>query len=68
MAEASTNSEGDVPSLPVEEILVNVANSVVTAQQALDSTSLESEVRIREAMLDKQFGFSANWLIPMFLD
>lgn len=60
MAEAPKRS-GDVPSLPVEEILVNVAHSVVQAQQAMDIASLRSEIRIREAELDKQFGLSASW-------
>lgn len=60
MAEEPKRSS-DVPSLPVEDILVNVANSVVEAQRALDSASLESEIRIREAELDRQFGLSAHW-------
>lgn len=49
-----------VPSLPVEEILFNVAESVIKAQQELDFHSLASEIRIREAELDK-FGVSAHW-------
>lgn len=60
-----TNS---VPSLPVEDILVNVANSVVQAQQVLDTNSLNSEIRIREAELDKQFGLSATWYTIPELD
>lgn len=62
------NTKGSIPSLPVEDILVSVANSVVKAQHALDSQSLESEVRIREAELDTQFGLSANWYTIPELD
>jgi hypothetical protein len=47
-------------SMPVEEILLNVARSMVQAQQALDSSSLEAEVRLRQQGLDK-LGLAAHW-------
>lgn len=59
MADETIKKSG-VPSMPVEDILVNVAESVVRAQQALDNASLNSELRIREQELDK-LGLSAQW-------
>jgi hypothetical protein len=49
-----------VVSLPVEEILLNTARSVLEAQRVLDAFSLEQEVRIRQEGLDK-LGLAASW-------
>lgn len=59
--------EQESPTLPVEDILVNVAESVVEAQQALDTASLASEVRIREQELDK-LGLKSHWYTIPELD
>lgn len=58
---AEQPKKNPVPSLPIEEILASVAGSVVQAQQLMDEQSLDSEVRIREQELDKNFGLSATW-------
>lgn len=50
-----------VPSLPVDDILVKLADSLAQAQQALDQASLRSEMEIHQAGLDRQFGMSAKW-------
>ncbi|HET9225976.1 MAG TPA: hypothetical protein VFR31_04875 [Thermoanaerobaculia bacterium] len=52
--------QSQVVSLPVEEILLNTAHSVLEAQRVLDSYSLEQEVRIRQEGLDK-LGLAATW-------
>lgn len=54
------SKKGAVPSLPVGNILLNVAESVVKAQQMMDKASLDTEVRIREQELDK-YGMAAHW-------
>lgn len=53
-------TQSQVVSLPVEEILLNTAHSVLEAQRALDAFSLEQEVRIRREGLDK-LGLAASW-------
>lgn len=58
--ETQDNKKNVVPSLPVGDILLNVAESVVKAQQTMDQASLATELRIREQELDK-FGLKASW-------
>src|SRR5688572_6774332 len=53
-------TKSSISSLPLEDILVDVAHSLVQAQQALDSASLASEIRIREAGLDS-LGMASHW-------
>lgn len=60
MADDPKPTQGQVVSLPVEEILLNTAHSVLEAQRVLDAFSLEQEVRIRQQGLDK-LGLSASW-------
>lgn len=56
-----------IPSLPVGDILLNVAESLVKAQQTMDQASLAAELRIREQELDK-FGLKASWYTIPELD
>lgn len=56
-----------VASLPVGDILLNVAESVVKAQQTMDQASLATELRIREQEMDK-FGLKASWYTIPELD
>lgn len=49
------------PSMPIEEILVNVTRGLVQAQHAMDSQSVSSEIRIKQNELDKKYGLSAKW-------
>jgi uncharacterized protein involved in exopolysaccharide biosynthesis len=68
MSSEDTAKPSDVPSLPVDEILLNVAQSMVRAQQALDSASLATAVEIRAAGLDEQLGLQPRWYtIPELL-
>lgn len=60
MADDPASTQGQVVSLPVEEILLNTAHSVLEAQRVLDAFSLEQEVRIRQEGLDK-LGLAASW-------
>jgi hypothetical protein len=60
MADDSSPAQSQAVSLPVEDILLNTAQSVVEAQRVLDAYSLEQEVRIRQEGLDK-LGLSASW-------
>ena len=60
MAEDPAPTQSQVVSLPVEEILLNTAHSVLEAQRVLDAFSLEQEVRIRQEGLDK-LGLAASW-------
>lgn len=50
-----------VPSLPVDDILVKLAESLAQAQQSLDQASLRAEMELHQAGLDQQFGMSAKW-------
>ncbi len=50
----------EIPSLPIEEILLNVSGSVLRAQQEMDVASLETELLIQEEGLD-QFGIQSHW-------
>jgi DNA uptake protein ComE-like DNA-binding protein len=52
--------KSSIPSLPLEDILVDVAHSLVQAQQTLDSASLAAEIRIRETGLD-ELGIASHW-------
>lgn len=61
-------SETTLPSLPVEDLLINTARGVVTAQRRLDEASMATELRIQEEELDKQFGLKANWYTIPELD
>ena len=65
----NNNSHGKagVPSLPVGDILLNVAESLVKAQQTMDQASLNTELMLREQELDK-FGLSAKWYTIPELD
>lgn len=65
--ETQENKQTGVPSLPVGEILLNVAESLVKAQQTMDQASLATEIRIREEELDK-FGLKASWYTIPELD
>lgn len=68
MSNGNGDTRSDVPALPVDEILLNVAQSVVRAQQAMDSASLATEIQLREAGLDEQLGLTAQWYtIPELL-
>jgi hypothetical protein len=49
-----------IAALPVDELLLGAARGVVRAQQALDAASLASELRLREAGLDR-LGLTAHW-------
>jgi len=60
MDTSSKMTSTSIPSIPLEDILVDVAHSLVQAQQALDSASLASEIRIRETGLSK-LGLAAHW-------
>lgn len=66
-SEIQENKQAGVPSLPVGDILLNVAESLVTAQQTMDQASLATELRIREQELDK-FGLKASWYTIPELD
>jgi len=61
MPDNSDTSSTTVPSLPVDDILVRLADSLAQAQQALDQASLRTEMEIHQAGLDTQFGMSAKW-------
>ncbi len=65
--EAKQNTSSGVPSLPVGDILLNVAESLVKAQQTMDQASLNTELMLREQELDK-FGLSAKWYTIPELD
>jgi hypothetical protein len=65
--ETQDSKQTGVPALPVGEILLNVAESLVKAQQILDQSSLATEIRIREQELDK-FGLKASWYTIPELD
>jgi hypothetical protein len=65
--EAQESKKNVVPSLPVGDILLNVAESLVKAQQTMDQASLATEIRIREEELDK-FGLKASWYTIPELD
>lgn len=67
MTDSGSDKKNVVPSLPVGDILLNVAQSVVKAQQTMDQASLASELRIREQDLDK-FGLKASWYTIPELD
>ncbi len=60
-------SQSELSSFGVEDILTNVAESVVEAQQALDTTSLATEPRTREQDLDK-LGLQSRWYTIPELD
>lgn len=62
------NEPESSPSLPVEELLINVANGVVKAQRRLDEASFATQLRIQEEELDKQFGLKATWYTIPELD
>lgn len=61
MPDNTDTAAAAVPSLPVDDILVRLADSLAQAQQALDQASLRAEMEIHEAGLDQQFGMSAKW-------
>jgi hypothetical protein len=65
--ETQENKKNVVSSLPVGDILLNVAESLVKAQQTMDQASLATELRIREEELDK-FGMKASWYTIPELD
>lgn len=65
--ETQESKKNVVPSLPVGDILLNVAESLVKAQQTMDQASLATELRIREQELDK-FGMKASWYTIPELD
>jgi hypothetical protein len=65
--ETQESKKNVVPSLPVGDILLNVAESLVKAQQTMDQASLATELRIREEELDK-FGLKASWYTIPELD
>lgn len=68
MASTSSDTQNTVPSLPVENILFNVAHSVVKAQKELDEASLAMAAQIIEEELDTQYGLSAQWYTIPQLD
>jgi hypothetical protein len=57
-----------ITSLGIDEILLTTARGVIRAQQAMDASSLASEIAIREAGLDEQYGISARWYTIPELD
>ena len=65
--ETQESKNTSVPSLPVGDILLNVAESLVKAQQTMDQASLNTELMLREQELDK-FGLSAKWYTIPELD
>ncbi|MES1241367.1 MAG: hypothetical protein ABUT39_07095 [Acidobacteriota bacterium] len=64
MADDPKPTQGQVVSLPVEEILLNTAHSVLEAQRVLDAFSLEQEVRIRQQGLDRLGLAASRYSIP----
>lgn len=57
-----------ITSLGIDEILLTTARGVIRAQQAMDASSLASEIAIREAGLDERYGISARWYTIPELD
>lgn len=50
-----------ISNLPVEDVIVNLTQSVVSAQKTLDTYSLSREIEYKEKKYDKRFGLSATW-------
>ncbi len=57
-----------ITSLGIDQILLTTARGVIRAQQAMDASSLASEIAIREAGLDERYGFAAHWYTIPELD
>ncbi len=57
-----------ITSLGIDQILLTTARGVIRAQQAMDASSLASEIAIREAGLDERYGIAARWYTIPELD
>lgn len=60
MADEQIPAQQAAMTMPVEEVILNAARSVVEAQRVLDAASLEAEVQIRQQGLDR-LGLAARW-------